>query len=120
MTGEWFFNFDYFSKNKKTTDYGAVVVVVVVAVEVAASGAAVVVLVVVAGAVAVDVVVSVVPVAGAVDVVVVVEVSLPPLQAAKEATNAMLPVAKARVFKLKVIKLNRLLAVMSVCLRRRP
>ena len=90
-----------------------------VAVEVAASGAAVVVLVVVAGAVAVDVVVSVEPVAGAVDVVVVVEVSLPPLQAAKEATNAMLPVAKARVFKLKVIKLNRLLAVMSVCLRHR-
>ena len=81
-----------------------------VAVEVAASGAAVVVLVVVAGAVVVDVEVSVLPVAGAVEVVVVVEVSLPPLQAAKAATIAMLPVAKASVFKL-IIKLNRLLAV---------
>jgi hypothetical protein len=109
------------SKNQKTTDYGAVVVVVAVEVAVAASGAAVVVLVVVTGAapVAVDVVVSVVvPVAGEVEVV-VVEVSLPPLQAVKEATKAMLPVAKARVFKLKVIKLNRLLAVLSVCLRHR-
>jgi hypothetical protein len=53
--------------------------------------------------VAVDV--SVLPVV--VDGVVVVELSPP--QAAKEATNAKLPAARAMVFKFNVIKLSRLL-----------
>ena len=86
--------------------------VVVVEVLVPAGEVVVAVLVLVAGAVdvAVVVVVSVVvPVAVGV-VVVVVDVSDPP-QAVKEATNAILAVARASVWKFKVIKLNRLLLV---------
>jgi hypothetical protein len=85
-------------------------VVVVVEVAVPAGEVVVDVLVLVAGAVDVEVVVSVVvPVAVGV-VVVVVDVSDPP-QAVKEATNAILAVARASVWKFKVIKLNRLLLV---------
>ena len=84
--------------------------VVVVEVLVPAGEVVVAVLVLVAGAVDVEVVVSVVvPVAVGV-VVVVVDVSDPP-QAVKEATNAILAVARASVWKFKVIKLNRLLLV---------